>query len=111
MRGGEVRRITAHYEQFMVGKGFSFEGFGLVLDISSSYLWSVKIVKLSPRSTATIAASGVGATARLFPHMGWSSAIGKGRRQKDRRESVPGVAEDYTGRLQLLSGKEIEWGT
>ncbi|GJX01782.1 hypothetical protein Tco_0185695 [Tanacetum coccineum] len=52
--------------------------------------WCPLTVKLSPRSTATIAASGVGATARFFPHMGWSSAIGKGRRQEDRLEAVPG---------------------
>nr|GEZ00192.1 reverse transcriptase domain-containing protein [Tanacetum cinerariifolium] len=39
--------------------------------------WCPLTVKLSPRSTAMIAAPVVGATARLFPHMGWSSAIGK----------------------------------
>ncbi|GKE38907.1 hypothetical protein Tco_1462312, partial [Tanacetum coccineum] len=42
-------------------------------------IWCPLTVKVSPRSTATIAALRVGAMARLFPHMGWSSAIGKGR--------------------------------
>ncbi|GJS50875.1 hypothetical protein Tco_0624237 [Tanacetum coccineum] len=41
--------------------------------------WCPLTVKLSSRSTATITAPGVGATARLFPYMGWSSAIRKGR--------------------------------
>ncbi|GKE40186.1 hypothetical protein Tco_1463591 [Tanacetum coccineum] len=38
--------------------------------------WCPLTVKLSPRSTVKIAAPGVGATARLFPHMGSSLGIG-----------------------------------
>ncbi|GJT52909.1 hypothetical protein Tco_0987963 [Tanacetum coccineum] len=51
---------------------------GLARERPSNYrslimeIWCPLTVKLSPRSTATIAALEVGATARLLPHMGWS---------------------------------------
>ncbi|GKB37948.1 hypothetical protein Tco_0882890 [Tanacetum coccineum] len=58
--------------------------------------WCPLTVKLSPRSTAMIAAPGVGATARLFPYMGWSSAIGK--------EVASRAAESCAGRLGTRLG-------
>ncbi|GJV68421.1 hypothetical protein Tco_1483930 [Tanacetum coccineum] len=56
--------------------------------------WYPLTVKLSPRSTAKIAASGVGVIARLFPHMGWTSAIRKGRGFcTERQRAAPGGRE------------------
>ncbi|GJV33858.1 zinc finger, CCHC-type containing protein [Tanacetum coccineum] len=71
--------------------------------------WCPLMVKLSPSSTATIASLGVGAMARLFPHMGWSSAIGKDKRHVEfiQEHKVPAAVVADAINKQMDSQKSV----